>query len=394
MPEDPRRAARGVEEAEQRADDGRLAGAVRPEEAEDLALPDVEGQVGQRSHRAVVLRQRVGADDRVRWRALHSADRRPVDGGERALRPLARYDPPMHVVVIGAGVFGTWTARWLRRRGASVTLVDQYGAGNSLSSSGDESRGHALGAWRRRALPELAAPLPRAVAARSTRRSSCGPASCGWRHRGGFEGDLRGRSSALGIPAERLEPDAMRERPRQTDRRPGLGPARAGGGGAHGSTRCGFRGAGVRRGGRRGPHRRGQAGWRASIGRWRAREADAFVFAAGPWLPKLLGPVPGLELVVPQQEVIYFATPPGDTASTPAGLRRGSSTTPRSTGCRRSRAAASRSRPTGPGRWSTPTRRTAASPTSGSRRRASTFGAGSRTWPISPWPRAASASTS
>ena len=40
--------------------------------------------------------------------------------------------------------------------------------------------------------------------------------------------------------------------------------------------------------------------------------ADAFVFAAGPWLPKLLGSVPGLELEVPQQEVIYFATPPGD----------------------------------------------------------------------------------
>ncbi|HEX7196342.1 MAG TPA: FAD-dependent oxidoreductase, partial [Candidatus Limnocylindria bacterium] len=41
-------------------------------------------------------------------------------------------------------------------------------------------------------------------------------------------------------------------------------------------------------------------------------EADAVVFAAGPWLPKLLGPLAGLELSVPQQEVIYFATPPGD----------------------------------------------------------------------------------
>src|SRR5919106_6751364 len=50
------------------------------------------------------------------------------------------YDPPMHVLVIGAGAFGSWTARWLLRRGASVTLIDQYGPGNSLSSSGDESR--------------------------------------------------------------------------------------------------------------------------------------------------------------------------------------------------------------------------------------------------------------
>ena len=46
----------------------------------------------------------------------------------------------MRVVVVGAGVFGSWTALWLLRRGASVTLVEQYGPGNPLSSSGDESR--------------------------------------------------------------------------------------------------------------------------------------------------------------------------------------------------------------------------------------------------------------
>jgi glycine/D-amino acid oxidase-like deaminating enzyme len=41
----------------------------------------------------------------------------------------------MDVVVIGAGAFGTWTARWLLRRGASVTFVDQYGPGNSPSGT-------------------------------------------------------------------------------------------------------------------------------------------------------------------------------------------------------------------------------------------------------------------
>ena len=45
-----------------------------------------------------------------------------------------------HVVVVGAGVFGVWTAFHLRQSGARVTLVDQYGPGNSRSSSGDESR--------------------------------------------------------------------------------------------------------------------------------------------------------------------------------------------------------------------------------------------------------------
>jgi glycine/D-amino acid oxidase-like deaminating enzyme len=43
-------------------------------------------------------------------------------------------------VVIGAGVFGAWTAHCLQRTGRSVALLDVYGAGNSRSSSGGESR--------------------------------------------------------------------------------------------------------------------------------------------------------------------------------------------------------------------------------------------------------------
>jgi glycine/D-amino acid oxidase-like deaminating enzyme len=45
-----------------------------------------------------------------------------------------------HVVVVGAGVFGTWIAHHLVSPGMRVTLVDAYGPGNSRSSSGDESR--------------------------------------------------------------------------------------------------------------------------------------------------------------------------------------------------------------------------------------------------------------
>jgi sarcosine oxidase len=44
------------------------------------------------------------------------------------------------VVVIGAGVFGAWTAYKLRQEGASVLLLDAYGPGNSRASSGGESR--------------------------------------------------------------------------------------------------------------------------------------------------------------------------------------------------------------------------------------------------------------
>jgi glycine/D-amino acid oxidase-like deaminating enzyme len=45
------------------------------------------------------------------------------------------------VVVIGSGVWGSFTALNLRRMGATVTLVDAYGPGNARSTSGDETRG-------------------------------------------------------------------------------------------------------------------------------------------------------------------------------------------------------------------------------------------------------------
>jgi monomeric sarcosine oxidase len=44
------------------------------------------------------------------------------------------------VAVIGAGVFGAWTAYLARQTGASVILIDQYGAGNRRASSGGETR--------------------------------------------------------------------------------------------------------------------------------------------------------------------------------------------------------------------------------------------------------------
>jgi sarcosine oxidase len=44
------------------------------------------------------------------------------------------------IAVVGAGVFGAWSAYWLKRSGASVVLLDAYGAGNSRASSGGESR--------------------------------------------------------------------------------------------------------------------------------------------------------------------------------------------------------------------------------------------------------------
>jgi monomeric sarcosine oxidase len=64
---------------------------------------------------------------------------------------ITEYNPRMQrakrydVAVIGAGVFGVWTAYQLRLAGASVLLLDGYGPGNSRASSGGESRIMRLG---------------------------------------------------------------------------------------------------------------------------------------------------------------------------------------------------------------------------------------------------------
>jgi sarcosine oxidase len=42
--------------------------------------------------------------------------------------------------IIGAGVFGAWTAHYLQRSGARVALLDAYGAANSRASSSGETR--------------------------------------------------------------------------------------------------------------------------------------------------------------------------------------------------------------------------------------------------------------
>ena len=50
------------------------------------------------------------------------------------------------VTVVGAGVFGAWTALHLARRGKRVLLADAYGPGNSRASSGRIAH-HSHGLW-------------------------------------------------------------------------------------------------------------------------------------------------------------------------------------------------------------------------------------------------------
>ena len=48
--------------------------------------------------------------------------------------------PAWDSIVVGAGVFGAWTAWHLRKSGQRVLLLDAYGAAHARASSGGESR--------------------------------------------------------------------------------------------------------------------------------------------------------------------------------------------------------------------------------------------------------------
>jgi glycine/D-amino acid oxidase-like deaminating enzyme len=63
---------------------------------------------------------------------LHLTAATPLLGIRRQPRPS--------VAVVGAGAFGGWTALALLRRGCRVTLVDAWGPGHARASSGGETR--------------------------------------------------------------------------------------------------------------------------------------------------------------------------------------------------------------------------------------------------------------
>ena len=285
-----------------------------PEEAEDLAAPNVEGQVGQRSHRAVVLRQRVSADDRVRWRALHGADRsarstRRASASSARARTIRRCTSSSSAPVPSdPGPRAGCCAAAHRSRWSTST-----GPGTRWPARATSHASRAPPTARTRTTRRGSA-APSSSGSRSTSRSSCAPACLWLAHRDdGFEGESLPVLERLGIPAVRLEADALRERHPQirTDdvawalHEPEAGVLMARRAVAATAQAVAEEGGEVRIG-------LARVEDETLLSTACPRSADAVVFAAGPWLPKLLGPVPGLELAVPQQEIIYFATPPGD----------------------------------------------------------------------------------
>ena len=227
------------------------------------------------------------------------------------------------VIVAGAGVFGAWTAWELQRRGRRVLLVDGAGPANARASSGGESRltrtiygvdavytrmaRDSLEAWRwlsgRAGLPVLHAA---GVLMFFHRMEAYASASIEV-HR------------ALGLPLEELDrAELVRRYPQVAwdgielgllEREHGILMARRGvqtlvaefvaAGGEYRPDDVATPSEG---GSLSALHTAGGAALRA-------RE---FVFACGPWLPKLFPDVLGARIFTTRQEIFFFATPRGD----------------------------------------------------------------------------------
>jgi glycine/D-amino acid oxidase-like deaminating enzyme len=253
-----------------------------------------------------------------------------VHTGQRATRIR---DHAADVIVIGAGAFGGWTAYYLRQLGASVTLVDAYGPGNSRSTSGDETRGVRSSYGDKGIWAELWMTWANDAIDRWSRFDE------EWgremKLRLFFKtGDMIFRSSPdqftsrtqdlwkkLGISFEVLKiEDVAREYPildlaniTVALREPRAGVVRARRAcevvaeafqQAGGKLLMGYAEPGERDGNRlRNIKTTGPASTLA---------ADTFVFALGPWFPKAFPALMGPRIRTPLGHVHYFGTPPGD----------------------------------------------------------------------------------
>ena len=236
----------------------------------------------------------------------------------------------MRVVVIGAGAVGAWTALWLRRGGHDVTLLDRHGPGNRLGSSGDESRitrsSHAADrhypGWQRRALEHWRA------LGREAGEQLFVQAGVLWLASDGqtFEAESLATLRELGIPVERWTPDDLARRVPVLSPdgvpwalfEPEGGALMARRGVAAAIARLESEGGTVVVARVEPPEGRdGMTSGDGSLGRVRlddgsTRDADAFVFATGPWLPDLFPATIGPLIEPHRQDVMYFLAPPGD----------------------------------------------------------------------------------
>jgi len=233
------------------------------------------------------------------------------------------------VAVIGAGVFGSWTAWHLRKAGRTVALVDAYGPASSRASSGGETRVTRMGygdkeiytRWSWRSLEQW-----KALSARAGGAPFFHETGMLWMAR---DQDPLTRATLatlgrVGIPHERLDRAELERRWPQI----AFGPIswatfepKSGVLMARRSVQAVV--AELRRDG--GELLIGRAS--APAGRGRLAElaladgsrlrAGSFVFALGPWLGKLLPDLLGARIFPTRQEVFYFGPAAGDTRFAP-----------------------------------------------------------------------------
>ncbi len=231
----------------------------------------------------------------------------------------------MRTVVVGSGVIGAWTALWLRRRGHEVTLVDRFGPGNELGSSGDASRitrsSHGPDThyprWQRRALGQWRE-LERASGTRLFEQTGAV-----WlaNENQTLEADSRVTCASLGIPTESWTPDDLARRVPVMNPagvpwalfEPEAGALFARPGVIAALARFEAEGGEIVVGRASGPLAEdGDSLGEVHLADGRTLRADAFVFACGAWLPELFPEALGGLIEPHRQDVIWFAPPEGD----------------------------------------------------------------------------------
>ncbi len=243
--------------------------------------------------------------------------------------------------MVGAGVIGAWTALWLRRGGHDVTLIDRHGPGNRLGSSGDESRitrsSHAgdrhYPVWQRRALGHWRA------LERDAGQQLFFQTGVVWlaNEAQTFEGESLATLQSLGIPVERWTADELAVRFPVLDPtgvpwalfEPEAGALMARKGVTAAIEQLESQGGEVITGRVRPPEGAGPDGGatdgaapdaaasrdafaRIELEDGPTVEADAFVFACGPWLPDLFPAAIGGLIEPHRQDVMHFQVPEGD----------------------------------------------------------------------------------
>jgi glycine/D-amino acid oxidase-like deaminating enzyme len=237
---------------------------------------------------------------------------------------MARQSRPS-VVVVGAGAFGGWTALALLRRGCRVTLADGWGPGHARASSGGETRVIRGVYGDNRLYVELAV---RAFELWKEHEKQVGQrlyyqTGALWMVAGADESLERAsipHLRAAGLPFEELTPAAAAKRFPQVSFdgiRWALFEARAGYLLARRACETvvdRFRAEGGSYVQDRATPERSSAGTMRSLAMAEtpALDADAFVFACGPWLGQVFPELLGSKVRATRQEVFYFGTPPGD----------------------------------------------------------------------------------